>query len=86
MLKSEERVAREMSLRWQDRGPPPECLPEGQTTWRGQRYRPKSGKWANRGGATKDWHTGYYRAKQQGEDAVRQFLAENPHPKSANRE
>jgi len=80
-LRAEAQVAREMGIRWQHRGPPPECLPEGQTTWRGQRYRPNTGKWANRGGSAKAWYTAFYRAKQEGEAALSKFLEENPHPK-----
>ena len=34
-LRAEEEVAREMGLRWQERGPRPDMLPEGQTTWMG---------------------------------------------------
>ena len=77
-LRAEQQVAQEMGLRWQERGPPPEALPEGQTTWRGQAYRPGTGKWANRGGANKQWFTEFYRAKKAGPAAVQDFLAKNP--------
>ena len=80
-LRGESKVAKAMGLRWQDRGPPPDQLPEGLTTWRGQQYRPKSGKWANRGGENKEWYTAYYKAKQQGKEVERLFLENNPHPK-----
>ena len=77
-FRAEQQVAQEMGLRWQERGPPPEALPEGQTTWRGQAYRPGNGKWANRGGANKQWFTEFYRAKKAGPAAVQDFLAKNP--------
>ena len=76
-LRAEQQVAQEMGLRWQERGPPPEALPEGQTTWRGQAYRPGTGKWANRGGANKQWFTEFYRAKKASPAAVQDFLAKN---------
>ena len=68
-------------MRWQERGPPRESLPEGQVTWRGQAYRPNTGKWANRGGSNKQWYTDFYKAKKSGEAALKKFLDENPHPK-----
>ena len=65
-LRAEEEVAREMGLRWQERGPRPDMLPEGQTTWMGgHQYRPNSGTWANRGGSNKQWYTEFYRAKNR---------------------
>ena len=82
-LRAEEAVARELGLSWQQRGPTPDMLPEGETTWRGQRYRPNTGKWANRGGANKEWYTAYYRAKAAGADALERFLEEHPHPKKS---
>jgi hypothetical protein len=85
VLRSEEEVARGMKLPWQQRGPPPEALPEGMTTWRGQAYRPQSGKWANRGGAHKQWYTDFYQAKKAGPEALAKFLKDNPHPKAGAR-
>ena len=76
-------MARELGLSWQQRGPTPDMLPEGQTTWRGQRYRPNTGKWANRGGSNKEWYSAYYRAKAAGADALERFLEEHPHPKKS---
>ena len=42
-LRAEAHVAREMGIPWQDRGPPGPAE-GGPTTWRGQRYKPNTGK------------------------------------------
>ena len=78
-LRAEQKAAEEMGLRWQDRGPPPDLV-QGDT-WRGQRYRPGTGKWANRGGENKQWYSGFYAAKKAGPEAVAAYLAAHPHPK-----
>jgi len=83
-LRAEQATATAMGLRWQERGPPPSALPEGQTTWKGQAYRPGTGKWANRGGVHKQWYTEYYKAKRAGPAAVEDFLAKNPNPKTGS--
>ena len=80
-LRAERAAAEEAGLKWQQRGPPAECLPEGESTWRGQAYRPNTGKWANRGGAHVEWYKEFYMAKKAGPDAVAKFLSEHPHPK-----
>ena len=48
-LRAEEKAATKHGLSWQERGPPG---PEqgGPSVWRGQPYRPGSGKFAKRGG------------------------------------
>ena len=74
------RAAKELKVKWQLRGPPPGVLPEG-ATWRGQRYRPESGKWANRGGSLAPWYTAYYAAKKKGPEHEQAFLEKYPHPK-----
>ena len=51
-LKEESDMAKELGLRWQQRGPKAEGRPD---RWRGQRYRTGTGKWANRGGQNKDF-------------------------------
>ena len=75
-LRAEEKAAAERGLSWQERGPPG---PEdgGPRRWRGQRYRPCSGKWANRGGwrtkakaVGKGWKR-FYDEKYGGKDAKR---------------
>ena len=64
----EEQCARLHGTPWQLRGPPGVETPDdgAPSTWRGQRYRPMSGKWANRGGANKghfNWKYGYGKSK-----------------------
>ena len=51
-LKEEKAMAEDLGLRWQQRGPKAEGRPE---RWRGQRYRPGTGKWANRGGKNREF-------------------------------
>jgi hypothetical protein len=64
-LRAEERVARSMATPWQSRGPPG---PDegGPSSWRGQQYRPGTGKWANRGGRQKEYYTWLYSGKAKG--------------------
>jgi hypothetical protein len=81
-LREEESEARMRSIPWQERGPPPGVLPKG-ATWRGQRFRPISGKWANRGGRNASWYRGYYEAKGKGADAAHAYRVEHPFPKKA---
>jgi len=77
-LRAEEAAARDMGVRWQDRGPPREH--HDSDTWRGQKRRESSGRWANRGGAAKAWYAAFYKAKGQGAEALSKFLAHNPKP------
>ena len=79
-LRAEATIARQLGLPWQERGPLPEMLPEGQMTWRGQQYRPNTGKWANRGGSHKQWYTDFYKAKKAGPEAVARL---EPRPEDA---
>jgi len=59
MLAAERDVATSNAIPWQQRGPPG---PEegGPSTWRGQQWREGSGRWANRGGANKNFYTEFY--------------------------
>ena len=51
--------AERLGLSWQERGPPgPDA--GGPTMWRGQRWRPQSRKWANRGGKHREAWAKYY--------------------------
>ena len=71
-------MAKDLGLRWQDRGPPPPPPDEERTTlWRGQKYRPGSGRWANSGGTNKQWYSEYAAAKKKGVAAVNKFISEN---------
>ena len=80
-LREENEAAKAVGVKWQHRGPPPDPdVPLEEQRWRGLRFRPGSGKWMNRGGANKEWHTAHYVAKKQGKAAVEAFLKANPHP------
>jgi len=83
-MRAEDEAARAGGVRWQDRGPPgPDALPEGQTTWRGQRWRAGGqggqARWGNCGGRNKEWWTAFYAAKHAGK--MKAFLEANPKPK-----
>jgi len=58
-LQAEAEASWEHSSKWQERGPPGPHE-GGPQTWRGQRYRPQTGKWMNRGGANRDWHSAFF--------------------------
>jgi hypothetical protein len=77
-VKAEAAVAMQLGLSWPERGPAGPS--EESSTWRGQAWRQGSERWANRGGAKKEWFTAFYKAKRQGKDALAAFLAENPKP------
>ena len=74
---SEDAVAREMQMRWQDRGPPPPADPTEK--WKGQKYRPSSERWGNSGGKNRLWYQRYYsKLKEIGKTAAGQ-LADQLH-------
>jgi len=83
-MRAENEAAKAAKVRWQDRGPPgPDALPEGQTKWRGQRWRAGGqggqARWGNCGGRHKEWWTAFYAAKHAGK--MKAFLEANPKPK-----
>lgn len=53
------------SLPWDARGPPGP-MHGGPTTWRGQKYRRNSCRWANAGGRHRDKFSLYYKKKKEG--------------------
>ena len=64
---AERKAAEEAGVRWQERGPPGPAA-GGPETWRGQSYRPNSGRWANRGGGNRDWYQHFHFLIRQGFD------------------
>lgn len=77
-LRAEEEAAKEAGVGWQERGPPG----KPGDTWRGQRFRPESGKFANRGGSSRAWYSAWYAVKKSNDpDKIKAFLENNPHPK-----
>ena len=73
-----ELFARLSGTPWQLRGPPGLQEPaDGAQFWRGQRFRPFSGKWANRGGRNRDhynWNYGYGQSPQYASTLYDQML------------
>ena len=67
-MQAEAAVSQEMGVPWQMRGPPAD-LADPSARWRGQRYRPETGKWANRGGENRDYYRGYYKGVAEGTQA-----------------
>ena len=67
-MQAEAAVSQEMGVPWQMRGPPGDPA-DPHARWRGQRYRPESGKWANRGGENRDYYRGYYKGVAEGAQA-----------------
>ena len=77
-LRAESDVAAQLGLRWQERGPPAPDDPYD--TWRGQRFRPESGRWANRGGSMSQWFTEFYTTKKHHPERFAKWLKDNPKP------
>ena len=75
-LQNEEEVARDMNLRWDQRGP----LPDMAKRWRGQKFRPNQQRWGNNGGKNKEWWNAFYKVKSRGEAQLREWLRHNPKP------
>ena len=67
-MQAEAAAADEMGVPWQMRGPPGDPA-DPHARWRGQRYRPESGKWANRGGENREYYRGYYKGVAEGTQA-----------------
>jgi hypothetical protein len=76
-MRAESAVAEQLGLSWKERGPPPSHGP----LWRNQEYRTGSERWANRGGAAKDWYTAFYKAKRSmDKPSLDRWLDANPKP------
>ena len=58
-MAAESSVANMLGIRWRDRGPPTGPA-SGFSKWRGQKWREGSKRWANRGGANRDWYRAFY--------------------------
>jgi hypothetical protein len=78
-LQEEAESARELGLRWQERGPPAPS-DGGPETWRGQKYRQGTQRWANRGGSSSTWWSAYYFHKGKGKGKLNAWLKDNPKP------
>ena len=65
-LAAERQAAEEAGIPWQQRGPPGPAGPSDET-WRGQRWRKNTHRWANRGGKNKELWDAYYKTKKKDE-------------------
>jgi hypothetical protein len=76
-LHDEADAARSCGIGWKERGPPGPPADDPTATWRSQKWRPGSSRWANNGGTNKQWYSRYYAAKRHGDTAKMQlFLQE----------
>ena len=80
-LRAEGKAAKDLNIPWQQRGPPgpPKDIPHA--TWRGQRWREGSQRWANNGGTNRDWYKHYHSIKKQNNRAAMQTFLEENHAK-----
>ena len=62
----EAEAAKAHGIKMKFRGPPPPEDPH--ELWKGQRFRPGSERWGNRGGAKRPWWDSYYAAIKAGAD------------------
>jgi hypothetical protein len=87
-LRAEQAVARHVGVGWKHRGPAGPEAESKHDTWRGQKYRPGSQRWANNGGTRAWWYNAYYPLKRKAADsgreadkrALRDWLESNPMP------
>lgn len=80
---AERKAAEEAGVRWQERGPPGPAA-GGPETWRGQLYRPNSGRWSNRGGGNRDWYQHFHFLIRQGFDReAARTASDERYPKSS---
>ena len=86
-LQAERWAAETVGVKWQDRGPPG---PDrgGASEWRGQQWRAGTNggkqRFANRGGAKKEYYTELYKAKAAGPEALEAFFSLHGHPKQGH--
>ena len=73
-LRAESAAAKELGVPWRERGPPPSS---DRATWRGQKWREGSQRWANNSGTNKEWYSAFYKAKRGGSGAMQRFLDEH---------
>jgi hypothetical protein len=90
-LRAEQAIARRIGIDWKHRGPTAPEVEDKHATWRGQKFRPGSQRWANNGGARSAWYNTYYPLKRKANDSgkevdrkrLQQWLAQNPMPEKS---
>jgi hypothetical protein len=81
-LRMEREAGIDTNTKWRHRGVNPDQNPGAPMTFRGQRWRPGSQRFANSGGTDRAWHKGYYIAKKRGEAAAQEYIRRHgPPPK-----
>ena len=78
-LRMEQLCAEGLELRWQDRGPGPPPADSPHDTWRGQKYRQGTGRYANSGGTNRVWYACFINAKTGGTRAMDDWFDKNAH-------
>jgi hypothetical protein len=77
-LRDEADAARSCGIGWKERGPPGPPEDDPTATWRGQKWRAGTKRWANNGGSNRQWYSLYYAAKRHGDKAKMElFLQEH---------
>ena len=55
---------------------------EGFERWRPREGHVDGGRYGNRGGQNKEWYAAKFRAQRAGPEVLKQWLKDNPKPKS----
>ncbi len=92
-LRAEQEIARRIGIDWKHRGPTAPEVEDKHATWRGQKFRTGSQRWANNGGTRSAWYNTYYPLKRKANDSgnevdkkrLQQWLAQNPMPEKERR-
>jgi hypothetical protein len=92
-LRAEQGAAWHVGISWKHRGPAAPDDANKHDTWRGQKYRPGSQRWANNGGTRAWWYNTYYPLKRKASESgkeedtktLQQWLLENPMPEKSTK-
>jgi hypothetical protein len=87
-LRAEQAIAGHVGIGWKHRGPAGPDDANKHDTWRGQKYRPGTQRWANNGGTRSWWYNTYYPLKRKASESgkeedkktLKQWLHDNPMP------
>ena len=88
----EQAIAGAVGAGWKLRGPAGPDEANKHETWRGQKYRPGSGRWASNGGARAWWYNTYYPLKRKASESegdrvrLQQWLQDNPMPEKSTKD
>jgi hypothetical protein len=88
----EQAIAGAVGAGWKLRGPAGPDEASKHETWRGQKYRTGSGRWANNGGTRAWWYNVYYPLKRKASESegdrvrLQQWLQDNPMPEKSTKD